>query len=217
MRWYTITDLPDTEPLRLPSVTSILDVTMAQFRRDTLVRAEMSNPRAYVLNREAAIARGVAVDRWFKDSLVNGQLLPVPYSVTKLCSRLAPIARGIIATGFPVFTDELVYSIAGGYAGTLDVVATLPQGFRALIEIKTSAYTIWPEAVAEAQLQGAAYFEAWGALYPDRPLDAIATFHVTPYLMHSHVLVTPPAIAAVLKGWHYRLHRFASCFSAMEL
>lgn len=217
MRWYTITEAPDTEALRLPSVTSILDVTMSQSRRDTLVRAEMANPRAYVLNREAAIARGVAVDRWFKDSLVKRQLLPVPHPVSKLCARLAPIARGIIAQEKSVFADEMVYSIAGGYAGTLDLVATLPQGYQALIEIKSSAYTIWPEAVAEAQLQGAAYFEAWGGLYPDRPLDAIATFHVTPYMLHSHVLATPAAIAAVLKGWHHRLHLFASRFSAMEL
>lgn len=217
MRWYTVIDPPGTEPVKLPSVTSILDVTMAQPRRDTLVRAEMANPKAFTLNREAAIAKGVAVDDWVKDCLTAGRSLPYPHPVERHCKRLAPLVRGIIRKAGPVWTNEVVYSVALGCAGTLDVVATLPTGLRTLIELKTSAYTIWPEAVAEAQLQAIAYFILWGKRYPNRPLDAIATYHVTPYMLHEQVISTPQALTKLIAAWTHRQKLFASRFNQLEV
>lgn len=215
MRWYPITEGEVT--VRLPSTTTVLDVTMAQSRRDTLVRAEMANPLSYTLRREAALARGTAVDHWFKTSLDAGRVLPRPHAVDAQCRRLLPLLRGILRMKAPFWTDEVVHSTALGYAGTLDVVATLPGGLRAVIELKTSAYTIWPEAIAEAQLQATAYFLAWGRMYPDRPVDAIATYHVTPYMLHTQVTHKPEAIQKLTAAWLRRLKHFASRFNQMEL
>lgn len=217
MRWYTVSDPPDTEPVRLPSVTTILDVTMPQQRRDTLVRAEMAAPVNYQLKREAAIARGNAVDTWFKHCLLEGRVYGLPHPVELQCRRLLPLVRGIVNTGGPVWADQVVHHTDLGYAGTLDVVATLPGGLRACIELKTSAYTIWPEAVAEAQLQDAAYYLAWMHMHPDRPIDAIATFHVTPYMFHQHITSEPVALARAVQTWLMRLKQFASRYSQMEL
>lgn len=217
VRWYTVTDPPGTEPIRLPSVTSILDVTMPQARRDTLVRAELAAPANYHMKREAAIARGTAVDDWVKRCLREKKVYGVPHPVERQCRRLLPLVRGIIKIGGQVWTDEVVHSVPLGYAGTLDVVATLPSGLVALIELKTSAYTIWPEAVAEAQLQAAGYFLAWGRMYPDRGLTAIATYHVTPYMIHEQVVSDPSALGRAVFAWTQRLKQFASRFNALEL
>ena len=217
VRWYTVLDPFDTEPVRLPSVTSILDLTMAQSRRDTLVRAEMANPVDYTLRREQALASGIAVDSWAKRSLLLGKLQPVPHPVARQCRRLIPLVRGILKMGEEFWCDEKVYDIEAGYAGTLDIVATLPAGFRACIELKSSAYTIWPEAVAEAQLQTVAYGLAWNQLHPDTPINAIASFHVTPYMLHPQVTVNPTAIRKLEGAWKARHRLFASRFNQMEL
>ncbi|MBE9113857.1 hypothetical protein IQ273_31285 [Nodosilinea sp. LEGE 07298] len=216
MRWYRITDPPDTDPVRLPGVTSILDVTMPQSRRDALVRAELTNPLNYALNREAAIAKGTAIDTWFKKCLLNGRLYGAPHPVERQCQRLRPLVRNLIQVGDQVWADERVHHIDLGYAGTLDVVATLPTGQRAVIELKSSAYTIWPEAVAEATLQAAAYAQAWNKLHPDNSTAAIVTYHVTPYLAHGH-MTTGPALTKAIAAWNKRLQQFASRYSAMEL
>lgn len=217
VRWYTVTDPPDTDPVRLPSVTSILDVTMPQTRRDTMVRAEMAAPINYQLKREAAIAKGLAVDTWFKNCLVHGRVFGVPHPVERQCRKLLPLVRGIVKAGGPVWIDEKVHHIELGYAGTLDVVATLPSGRLALIELKTSAYTIWPEAVAEAQLQAAAYYLAWARQYPDRVPSAIATFHATPYMLHQQITPDSVALGRVVQAWLLRLRQFASRFNQLEM
>lgn len=217
MRWYTVSDPPGTEPIRLPSVTTILDVTMPQARRDTLVRAEMASPVSYTLRREQALARGNAVDGWLKGTLKAGHPLPRPFVVDRQCQRLLPLVRGILQNRSPIWTDEQVHSVTLGYAGTLDLVATLPRGLRAVIEIKSAAYTIWPEAIAEAQLQAIAYFLAWARMYPDRPLDAIATYHVTPYTIHAQITHKPEILTRLTSSWLLRLKHFASRFNQMEL
>jgi hypothetical protein len=198
-------------------VTSILDVTMPQSRRDTLVRAEMAAPASYHIKREAAIARGLAVDVWFKRCLLEGRVFGAPHLVVKQCQRLTPLVRAMVKMGGEVWTDEVVHHIDLGYAGTLDVVATLPNGRRACIELKTSAYTIWPEAVAEAQLQAAAYYLAWSKIYPDRPIDAIATLHATPYMFHQQITPDHVALDRVVQTWRLRVRAFASRFNQLEM
>ena len=217
MRWYSVTDPTAPDPVRLPSVTTILDVTMPQSRRDTLVRSEMANPTAYALKREAAIARGIACDRWFKQCLTTDRLLGAPASITPQCKRLIPLVRSILREARPVWADQQVHSIPMGYAGTLDVVATLPLLGNTLLELKTTAYTIWPEAVAEAQLQAIAYALAWDGMHPESPIDAIATVHVSPYMIHTETTNTPAKLAKLTAAWHLRRKHFASRFSQMEL
>ncbi|MBE9157888.1 hypothetical protein IQ265_13790 [Nodosilinea sp. LEGE 06152] len=217
VRWYTVKTAPDTEPVKLPSVTSILDVTMPQNRRDTLVRAELAAPVDYQLRREAAIARGTAVDTWFKRCVVDGRAYGAPHPVERQCRRLLPLVRSIIRTGGPVWVDQVVHHADLGYAGTLDVVATLPIVGLACIELKTSAYTIWPEAVAEAQLQAIAYYLAWNRMHPDETLKAIATFHATPYMLHQQVIHDPTALGRANQLWLLRQRQFASRFNQMEM
>ena len=217
MRWYSIADPPGTDPVRLPSVTTILDVTMPQQRRDTLIRAEMANPTSFQMKREAAMARGIAVDQWLKHCLTTGRLFGVPPAVAKQCSKLLPLVRGILAQDAPVWADHVVHDASSGYAGTLDIVATLATGEAFVIEVKTSAYTIWPEAVAEAQLQAIAYRAAWLKMYPARPIAGIATWHVTPYLFHEVRTVAPAALNRLEAAWWLRLRQFASRYTAMGL
>jgi hypothetical protein len=186
-------------------------------RREVLVRAEMSAPRGYHLNRETALTRGMAIDEWFKKCLSDRQPYGPPHPVERHCRRLVPLVRAILKSDSQIWTDEIVYSAAMGVAGTLDVVATLPSNLRAVIELKSSAYTIWPEAVAEALLQAAAYFALWNHLHPEFPLDAIATYHVTPYRVHEQVISTAPALAQAIAGWSARKKQFAARYSQMEL
>jgi hypothetical protein len=53
----------------------------------------------------------------------------------------------------PVLVEAVVASRKWRYAGTLDLVADLPDGRRALMDYKTSDSGIWPETI----LQQAAY------------------------------------------------------------
>lgn len=216
MRWYTVTDPPGTEPIRLPSVTTILDVTMPQHRRDTLVRAEMANPVSYAMRREQALARGVAVDGWAKKCVIARRILGRPHPVEKQCLRLLPLIKALIDRPDFLWTDEKVYSAAYGCAGTLDIVGVLEDEAKALVELKTSAYTIWPEAIEEAQLQAAAYAQLWNKMHPLTAVNAIASYHVTPYMLHVEVR-RGAAMAKTIAGWEGRRRLFASRFSQLEL
>lgn len=213
MRWYSIKD-GDTV-VRLPSVTTVLDVTMPQQRRDTLVRAEMASPTAYSRRRADALSRGLLVDGWVKRCMELGRAIRPPHPVERQCRRLLPLVRSILTAGGDRFVDQQVHSILG-YAGTLDLLATLPTGQRAVVELKTSAYTIWPEAIAEAQLQAAAYAMAWNEQHPEAPAQAIATYHATPYMVHGQ-LTFGPALNLVSHQWLQRLRQFSARYSQLDL
>ena len=68
-----------------------------------------------------------------------------------------------------------------GYAGTLDLVAGHPltPGL-VLNELKSTGYKIWPQAIADAELQAAAYALAWPHQFPDLPIAALAP-HPPPF------------------------------------
>jgi hypothetical protein len=77
MRWYSFWD-DSGQFHHLPSVTTILDVTMAPARRSRLTQAIASRPLASTRQRQAASQRGDRLDQWFKACCQQGKPLPNP-------------------------------------------------------------------------------------------------------------------------------------------
>jgi hypothetical protein len=215
-RWYRIPD-PDNpdQYLSLPSTTTVLDVTLPLERRHNLQRAVMDDPISATLRRERGADRGKTFDRWVKNCLKSGKLLPSPSEVQPLAQRFGPYLRKLLGLG-PFWCDELVYSIPLGYAGTLDFVCPRPgSGQLCLYELKTSAYRAWPQAVTEAELQAAAYYLAWANHHDPILEGGICTIHVTPYQVIENP-IQGVQLGAVLKQWDWRRRQFGARFSESE-
>lgn len=124
--------------------------------RDGMVAALKGVPWG---KRDAAAVRGTEVHA-IADRLSHGDEVEVP-------DHLAGHVDACVAflndwRPAPVVTEVSIGSRAHQYAGTLDLVADLPDGRRALFDYKTSASGIWPETA----LQLAAY--RYAEFYVDR-------------------------------------------------
>lgn len=128
-----------------------------QLGRDGMVKVLKDVPWT---RRDEAAARGTEVHA-LADLLARGERVDVPDHIAgHVESAVRFLDDWRIA---PVLTETLVGSRAHWYAGTLDVVADLPDGRRAILDYKTSASGIWPETA----LQLAAYRLAEFYIGPD--------------------------------------------------
>lgn len=213
-RWYPVPD-PENPSLtvRLPSVTTILDVTMSEQKRSRLAMSQADNPLTAAIRREQGTTRGTLLDGWFKNSCLRGAVLPAPSGLEKIARQLRPYLLGLVRNP-PHYPDETLWSVRLGYAGRSDLVAPhVRAGGLVLYELKTSGYGPWPEAIAEAQLQAAAYFLLWPSIHPDLPLQGICTIHVTPYLFQERLILKGDRLTQLLSLWAVRLRMFGSAFS----
>lgn len=103
--------------------------------------------------RDQAAVRGTEVHA-LAEQLVHGREVDVPdHLAAHVESCLKFLDQWRVA---PVMTETVVGSRAHKYGGSLDLIADLPDGRRALFDYKTGASGIWPETA----LQLAAYRHA---------------------------------------------------------
>jgi DNA sulfur modification protein DndE len=69
------------------------------------------------------------------------------------------------------------------------------------------------DAIADAELQAAAYALAWPYQYPHLPITALATLHVTPYSLRENLILDPHAIAQLQGQFLKRLRGFGAAYS----
>jgi hypothetical protein len=207
MRWYPI---PTENGIkRLPSVTTVLDVTMPLNRKASLHQAQATNPLQAAKRTQQARGLGNEFDRWIKLALVKRRLPPLlPYPALRLCVKVRPWLRAVLNGDGPVFVDRLVFT--DRYAGTLDAVAPHPRvSGLVLYEVKTSAYKVWPAALEDAQLQAIAYALAWAYGNPEIRLAGVCTVHVTPYQFEEHLVTDVDGLGQLCDRWQLRLQQFS--------
>jgi hypothetical protein len=117
--------------------------------RDAVVNALKREPN---LQRDTAADRGTQVHR-LADELVHGREVDVPDELSAYVD--SAVAFMNTWRPRPVLSEIVVASRRWGYAGTLDLVADLPDGRRVLFDYKTGK-SVWPETA----MQLAAYRHA---------------------------------------------------------
>jgi hypothetical protein len=127
-------------------VTDVDQSTLDALRtlgRDGMVKALKGIPWE---QRDSAAVRGTEVHH-LAEKLSKGDEVDVPDHLAghvESCVRFLDEWRPA-----PVVTEVSVASRRWRYAGTLDLVADLPDGRRALMDYKTSASGIWPETALQ--------------------------------------------------------------------
>lgn len=210
MRWYTI-ETADSKKVRLPSVTTILDVTMTAQRRSNLVRAQVKKPVAYHQKMTTARKRGNAIDHYIKAKLAD-KTLALPADYAKYRHRIDPWVRSLKESGSLFWTDQIVHDTDHGYAGTLDIVCSMPGLGIAVVDIKTTAYKVHPEAMESAMLQTAAYRAAWNLGKCTLRADAIAAVFISPYGLSVHAK-SGNDVENYTEQFYRRCKQFASAYS----
>jgi hypothetical protein len=124
--------------------------------------------------------------QWFKACCHQGKLLPLPAPIAQMGRQLKPYLAQLLALPQPLYTNQPVFNPDHGYAGTLDLVAGHPLTPGLVpYELKSTSYKIWPQAIADAELQAAAYALAWPHQFPDLPIATLAP-HPTPLPLQTH-------------------------------
>lgn len=138
----------DMDPVALSAMRSL--------GRDTFVAALKGAPNA---KRDGAAVRGTKIHH-IAEKLIKGEEVHI--------DDLSLIPHAENAARFmdewkvqPVLNEAVIGSYTHGYAGTLDLIADLPDGRRVLFDYKTGASGIWPDHA----LQLAAY--RWADVYID--------------------------------------------------
>ncbi|MFM7325359.1 MAG: hypothetical protein ACKO4L_10610, partial [Nodosilinea sp.] len=140
MRWYTFWD-DQGQFHRLPSVTTILNLTQPPQARAQLTQALANHPLASTRKRQTSRQRGDRLDQWFKACCHQGKLLPLPPEIAPMGRQLKPYLTQLLALPQPLYTNQPVFNPDHGYAGTLDLVAGHPltPGL-VLYELKSTGY-----------------------------------------------------------------------------
>lgn len=208
MRYYPVT-LSDGTLLSLPSVTSVLNVTMSPERRSRLDQAEISNPAKTFLSRETARRRGSFIHRYASTILAGKAMGHGEYH--KHLKGLDPWL-GRIKLLPALNTDGFVYRVPSpnlrGYAGTFDLVYRDINHGLTLVEIKTTDYMVHEVALESAKLQAAAYAIASDSQSAEQ-IAAVQTVFVSRYRVTTD-FVHGAALVALKQQWEVRLRQFAT-------
>jgi hypothetical protein len=210
-RWYSVTDHTD-QPVNLPSVTTILSVTMPPQARAKLTTAQAKNPLKYQQKTQAAQQRGSAIDAYIKARLTKQPARLSP-QYTKFKQQIDPWLTSLINSASPIWTDQLVYDLDHGYAGTLDLIYDMPGFGMTVVDIKTTAYKIHDEALESALLQTAAYCAAWNLNKCALKATAIAVVFITPYGLTAEVR-NGEHLEKYIQQFYQRCRKFASAYTA---
>ena len=157
--WYTYNGQ------KLPGVTTVLGKTLpkpalvgwaarsvAEFVADNPIEVEAlrSAPRDHMVNelketpyreRDAAASRGTEVHA-LAERLVHGHEVDVPPELQRYVNQYIRFLDEW--NPYPVLAEATVANLQWGYAGQLDLVADLPNGERALMDLKTSK-SVYPD------------------------------------------------------------------------
>lgn len=182
MRYYKVETENGT--VRLPSVTTILDVTMPLQDRFQLEQAKIKNPARSLQIMTEARQRGDYIHRYVSARLQNQPMGHGLYG--QYLRHIDPLVKAIADCNPRLWLDTPVHDLDYGYAGTFDLLAHLPEPADrlCLCDLKSTAFKAWPAAIHAAQLQAAAYAAAWNQQHHILRAEAIATIHVSPYSLH---------------------------------
>jgi len=132
--------------------------------------------RSPYAERDAAANRGTEVHA-LGERLIHGEDVEVP---EPLAGHVEAYVRFLDEwQPQPVIIERTVYHLTYGYAGTLDMVVTLPDGRRALLDIKTSKAVYGDTAFQLAAYRYAShYLDDDGAAQPMPEVDWCGVVHV---------------------------------------
>ncbi len=197
----------DSQGVRLPSVTTILNATKPREDREALMRwrDRLGDVEAQRV-ASAASRRGTQTHHYLRGHLL-GDAKPCPDSVKPYWESLAPVLQTIAEVRLvesPVFHYDL------GYAGTVDCVASL-EGVLCVCDWKTSDRPKGAvDRLYDGPLQLAAYCGAINHVYADHNI----------HLTHAALIVAIPAQPAEVfwfdaptllgywQQWQARLEQF---------
>lgn len=128
---------------------------------DTVITMKHQNPSATInawknipfQQRNKAAARGTTIHS-YAEKLVKGHDVDVPIHLAGYVQACVDFLNEWRIA--PIHVEAIVGNRQHHYCGTVDLICDLPDGRRALMDYKTSASGIWPEAA----LQLAAYRNA---------------------------------------------------------
>lgn len=140
----------------LPRVSHILDSTLTDEQRYSLVSWYAKNPLKAVQTNEQSQERGNQVDAWAKAYLAGLPLPVVDYPNQAYLTLLQPLLESM--RSLPNLLDRYVADPIRCYAGTLDI-ALLDGSCWRVVELKTKR-RIYGPAMWAAKLQATAYREA---------------------------------------------------------
>lgn len=206
MRWYSIDS--DDGPIKLPSVSTVLDVTKPPADRAILTMAQAKDPLGFQKRTQAARNRGDYVDLYVKNRLLKKPLV-VDARYSKFCAQANKFIDQV--SGERILSDQFVYDLDRQYAGTFDLLVELPWGLT-LVDIKTCAHEPFDLAVESALLQGAAYSAAWSKANMGLRPVAIAAVFVSPYNLTMHVK-QGAEFMKYIEAFYTRLSSFGSCLN----
>jgi len=207
MRHYQI-QTPDGL-VSLPSVTTILDVTMPLERRSQLEQAKAKDPYKFYRSMEEGRKRGDWLHRYAATRLRGGRLGHGPYG--KWLRHVDPLLSELLehrTHGETLWVEQECWSLRHRYAGTFDLCCEWPDLGWVLADFKTSMFKVWPDALHDGLLQAAAYRLAWGEQHPLLLPDAIAVVYVLPSGLHTTVVDDSMQLERLTDEWIRRRRRF---------
>lgn len=158
--------LPDGS--RVPSVTTILDRTKPQEKRDALAnwRKSVGGKRAQEITTEAA-NRGTRMHKWLEDYVRNDKILGDP-GTNPYSQQSHKMAQQVITEGLvhvdEVWGIEVPLYVEGLYAGTTDAVG-MERGEPAILDYKQTNKPKKREWIEDYFLQLCAYGLAHNETY----------------------------------------------------
>lgn len=179
---------------RLPSVTTILDATKPEEKRQALQewRNRVGHDRAQKITTEAA-ARGTRMHTYLEEYVKTGQLKPRGSNPFSWASHA--MAETVIEHGLKNVNEfwgvEIPLYFPGIYAGTSDG-AGLHHEQEAILDYKQTNRPKREEWIDDYKLQLAAYAEAHNELYGTKIEKGVILMCVRPEVDEQGHVVKPP-------------------------
>lgn len=199
--------LPDGS--KVPSVTTILDKTKPQEKRDALAnwRKSVGEQRAQQITTEAA-NRGTRMHTYLEHYVLQEDMKPLPSNPFAHPSWF--MAAEVILKGLPnvdeFWGSEVPVYYSGLYAGTTDCVGVW-KGRPAIMDFKQSNKPKKREWIDDYFLQLAAYAAAHNDTHGTNIRDGVILMAVQPKLLEDNTYSTPEYLEFEVSGeefdhWH---------------
>ncbi len=207
-RLYT---LPDGS--RVPSVTTILDRTKPQEKREALAnwRKSVGEKRATEITTEAA-GRGTRMHKFLEDYVRNNRVLTEPgsnpYSVEAHNMAKEIINNGLINVQ-EVWGIEVPLYVPGLYAGTTDACG-LYHGQPSILDYKQTNKPKKKEWIEDYFLQLCAYAAAHNEVHGTDIRQGVILMAVAPKLLEDNTFATPEFQTWTVSGneWNIWMDRW---------
>ena len=192
---------------KLPSVTTILNVTSSSEKRESLAKwkAKVGEAEAERVKNTAAI-RGTAMHSYLEYHL-NGQGL---LDLSDEGREARNMAQTIIDKGLgdlsEIWGNEVVLYYPDLYAGQTDLVG-IYQGRDSIIDFKQSNKPKRDEWITDYYLQGAAYATSHDCVY-DTNIEQIVVLICTPDLFFQRFIINGQRFRDYKSEWLKRLDAY---------